>query len=141
MLLYIAKTLKRKGRDKRGFTLVELLAVLALLAIIAAIAVPRFNATIAAAKEKADRATAQLIARAAEQKWMDDGGNESKDYTGKDLADNGYLREKPEPQSTDTYDDFKARVDEDGICYEVIYTSNSRDDNNNLLRADNTKTY
>jgi type IV pilus assembly protein PilA len=133
MILRIAKVLKRAGRDKRGFTLVELLAVLAVLAIIAAIAVPRFNATIEAAREKADRATAQLIARAAEQKWMDDGENGPKQYTGEDLADDGYLREKPEPQNTNTYDDFRAFVDNDGICNRVVYTNDSIDDSENLL--------
>ncbi|NLO26167.1 MAG: type II secretion system protein, partial [Clostridiales bacterium] len=40
-MLCLARASARLGRDKRGFTLVELLAVMAVLAIIAAIAVPR----------------------------------------------------------------------------------------------------
>ncbi len=60
------KIISKKLKDKRGFTLVELLVVLAVLAIISAIAVPRFAGVQKAAKESADYATGEMIARAAD---------------------------------------------------------------------------
>jgi type IV pilus assembly protein PilA len=57
---------RKKLKDKKGFTLVELLVVLAVLAIISAIAVPRFAGVQNAAKLSADYATGEMIARAAD---------------------------------------------------------------------------
>lgn len=123
MMIKIAMAFKRIGKDKRGFTLVELMAVLAVLAIIAAIAVPRFTGTINTAKENADKASAQIIARAAEQKWIDD-NEASKDnpvegYTAEKLAEDGYLKEVPTPQNEDA-DDWYAAID-NGKCTAVYY--------------------
>jgi type IV pilus assembly protein PilA len=65
MLAIIRKTLKRKDNQK-GFTLVELLIVMAILAILAAIAVPRFGASLANAKNQANKANIMMIKKAAE---------------------------------------------------------------------------
>ena len=73
MMFGTVKVFKRIGRNREGFTLVELLAVLAILAVVAAIAVPRFTGTIEAVKVRADKSSALIIAKAAEQKWIDDG--------------------------------------------------------------------
>ncbi len=126
------------GRDalknNRGFTLVELMAVLAILAVIAVIAVPRFAETIQTAKEKADRASAQIIARAAEQMYIDINGDGQELFSGTLLRDEGYLREQPVPQASE-YGEFIAIVDEDGICKGVYYGADEKDydGNNNLL--------
>lgn len=133
MMIKIATAVKRLSKDQRGFTLVELMAVLAVLAIIAAIAVPRFTETIAKAKENSDKATAQIVARAAEQKWLDDQESSEKIYTGSSLATAGYLKEKPEVQADSSYDDYKATVDSKGNCTKVVYTNGTNDDTDNLL--------
>jgi prepilin-type N-terminal cleavage/methylation domain-containing protein len=55
-----------KVKNRKGFTLVELLVVLAVLAIISAIAIPRFAGVQASAKVKADQETILTVQRALE---------------------------------------------------------------------------
>ena len=55
-----------KLKNKRGFTLIELIVVLAVLAIILAIAVPRFIGIQKQARIDSDYSTGALIAKAAE---------------------------------------------------------------------------
>ncbi len=55
-----------KLKNRKGFTLIELIVVLAVLAIIMAIAVPRFLGVQETAKKDADKGTAASIAKAAE---------------------------------------------------------------------------
>ena len=52
-------------KNKRGFTLIELIVVLAVLAIILAIAIPRFVTIQDESRIKADAATAEQIIKAA----------------------------------------------------------------------------
>ncbi|MDI6705420.1 MAG: type II secretion system protein [Bacillota bacterium] len=125
MILMIAKAMKRAGRDKRGFTLVELMAVMAVLAIIAAIAVPRFTGTINQAKINADKSSALIVARAAEQKWIDDGEDSAEDYLASELATANYLREKPKVQANSTYTNYKAEVNSSGKCTGVYYSNDN----------------
>jgi type IV pilus assembly protein PilA len=118
MVQYLAKFIKGVGRDKKGFTLVELMAVLAVLSIIAAIAVPRFTGTIETAKLKADMASALIIARAAEQLWLDEGKDEDETYTEEQLVD-GYVSEiKWQNSSTEG---VTAIVNKEGECTGVYY--------------------
>lgn len=53
-------------KNKKGFTLIELIVVLAVLAIIMAIAVPRFLGIQEDARESADESTGAMLAKAAE---------------------------------------------------------------------------
>lgn len=55
-----------KLRNKKGFTLIELIVVLAVLAIIMAIAVPRFVGVQEEAKVESDRATLANIVKISE---------------------------------------------------------------------------
>jgi len=55
-----------KLKNRKGFTLIELIVVLAVLAIIMAIAVPRFLGVQEEAKKDADSSTAAMIGKAAE---------------------------------------------------------------------------
>lgn len=57
MIQYLCK----KVRNKKGFTLIELIVVIAILGILAGIAVPRFSQVSGDAQEKADEATARTI--------------------------------------------------------------------------------
>lgn len=55
-----------KLKNKKGFTLIELIVVLAVLAVIMAIAVPRFMGVQEQSKVDADYASGSLIAKTAE---------------------------------------------------------------------------
>lgn len=59
------KAIKKKMKDQRGLTLVELLAVIVILGIIAAIAVPSIGNVIQKSKEDAIKAEALQIINAA----------------------------------------------------------------------------
>jgi prepilin-type N-terminal cleavage/methylation domain-containing protein len=52
-------------KNRKGFTLIELIVVLAVLALIMAIAIPRFSRVRDDARIDADKATAQQINKAA----------------------------------------------------------------------------
>lgn len=60
----------KKFKDKKGFTLVELLIVIAVLGIIAAIAVPRFTGVLSGVKSKADLRAAELWVKEIEAEFM-----------------------------------------------------------------------
>jgi len=57
-------------KREKGFTLVELLAVIVILAIILVIAVPQIMKTIENAREGTLKSTAQLIAKSAEKEYL-----------------------------------------------------------------------
>jgi len=102
--------LRKMFKSEKGFTLVELLAVIVILGIIAAIAVPSIAGIIGGAKEDAQRANAmQMIeaARLAQASGLEfdqvDTGNQD-GYTLDTLIDNGYLEEFDNPESNGGYD-------------------------------------
>jgi type IV pilus assembly protein PilA len=144
----LIKALKKIWQNKKGFTIVELMAVFAILAVIAAIAVPQFTGTVNAAKEKTDKASAIIIARSAEQKWIDDGATSDQIYeiyiedssnnAAGDLTD--YLREVPKVQNNPSAAGFVATV-VNGKCTAVKYCNNSGtalNDAENLLESPRT---
>jgi len=53
--------LTKKIKNRKGFTLIELIVVISVLGILSAIAVPRFSTVTADAQATADKATARTI--------------------------------------------------------------------------------
>lgn len=78
-----------KLKNRKGFTLIELIVVLAVLAIIMAIAVPRFIGIQDEAELDADHSTAAMIAKAAELYYAKEGSepSDAEDLISKDYID------------------------------------------------------
>ena len=83
------KTLLKK---EKGFTLVELLAVIVILGIIVAIAVPAIGNIISKAEDDADKAEVQLIVDAA--RLYEIQSDHSVPVTVAELKTAGYLEER-----------------------------------------------
>lgn len=62
-----------KMRNKKGFTLMELLIVVAIIAILAAIAIPTFAGALEKAENAADQANARSLYAAVALNQMTDG--------------------------------------------------------------------
>lgn len=88
-------------KNQKGFTLVELMAVLVILGLILAIAIPMVGSMVNKTERKADDASFNLIVKSAEYAYLDGYKStpESGDltppkdvtYTVKELVDEGYL--------------------------------------------------
>jgi type IV pilus assembly protein PilA len=91
----------QRKRNKKGFTLVELVVVVAILGILAALAVPRFMGTQDNAKKQTHNANVRTIESALSLYVAEEGK-----YTTaiSDLVTAGYLKKVPDyPLGTGTY--------------------------------------
>ena len=83
----------QKGRNQKGFTLVELMVVVVIIGVLVAIAVPVYSNVTAKAEKSACQANQRTIDGAVTQ-WLmveDNTGYPSLD----DLVDDGFLQSKP----------------------------------------------
>ena len=87
-------------KNKKGLTLIELLAVIVILGIIAAIAVPAIGAIINNSRTEADLRSAELIESAAVM-WSLDQTPVPATVTVADLVTDGFLAEAPRHQGND----------------------------------------
>lgn len=71
------QTMKKRIKNEKGLTLIELLAVIVILAVIAAIAIPAIGNIIANSKYNAVKSDALNILNAAQLYKMDEGGKEN----------------------------------------------------------------
>ncbi len=98
-------------KKKRGFTLVELLAVIVILAVILVIAVPRIMSVIKDAKLGSIESTAKLIVSSAESRY------ESKKALGLDVGD---LKCTDVASLSNDYGKCKITFDDNGVATVVI---------------------
>ena len=98
-------------KKKRGFTLVELLAVIVILAVILVIAVPRIMSVIKDAKLGSIESTAKIIASTAESRY------ESKKALGLDVGD---LKCTDVASLSNDYGTCKITFDDNGVATVVI---------------------
>ena len=63
--------MRKKNKNKKGFTLIQLLAVIVILAVILVIAIPRILDVIETSKKDSFKTSAQLIADSAEKKYVE----------------------------------------------------------------------
>lgn len=92
------RDLSKKLKKRRGFTLIEMIAVVCIIAILLGVVGLKVSTVQKSAREKADYSSAQNIATAYYMA-VDDG----KTITNvNDLVTNGYLQSAPKAQSVDS---------------------------------------
>lgn len=108
-------------RNKKGFTLIELIVVLAVLGIIALIAIPRFLTVQAEAKVDADYGTAAGIAKAAELYFVQNATAPSIEA----LIGSSYLDAWDQDWQSDDFTDSTVNISINASTGEVTVTDGS----------------
>ena len=88
--------LRKKIKNQKGFTLVELMVVIAIIGVLAAIAVPKLSNSTDSAKKAKILADLRTIDSANAVNYADHGSYAA---TVADLKTNGYLANAPTPQN------------------------------------------
>ncbi|PXW90032.1 type IV pilus assembly protein PilA [Streptohalobacillus salinus] len=107
--------LRKMLKNEKGFTLVELLAVIVILGIIVAIAIPAIGNIIDTAEDDATAAEEQLVVDAARLYDIQE-GIDSDVTTVQDVIDEGYLQERASGEADISVDtDRTFNKDENGV--------------------------
>jgi prepilin-type N-terminal cleavage/methylation domain-containing protein len=108
------KLRKMFKKNRKGFTLIELIVVLAILAIIALLAVPRFLTTLEAARVSTDEANARTLESAVQLYYA-----ENLEYPASlDALESNYIDAVPETQSK-TYSGFELQANGKVVAVEA----------------------
>ncbi|WP_069649460.1 type II secretion system protein [Caloranaerobacter ferrireducens] len=94
------KAINKRLRNKKGFTLIELVVVVAVLGIISALVIPRFTNITDSAKANVDEQNRKLLQNAIELYAAENGNYPSSDEDIDKLISD-YLDQVPEVQSAD----------------------------------------
>ncbi|AIF43209.1 prepilin-type N-terminal cleavage/methylation domain-containing protein [Virgibacillus sp. SK37] len=118
--------MKKMLKKQKGFTLVELLAVIAILAIIVAIAVPTIGNVISKSKDDADEANKELIENAARLADVN-GELVNNTITVSELHSKGYLEEIPtNPKNEEEVYSGSVTKDTGKMTYESGFTPKTK---------------
>jgi type IV pilus assembly protein PilA len=118
------KNIKKRLKDQRGVTLVELLAVIVILGIISAIAVPNIGRIIDNTKADAHIANAQQVGNAAKLYITSKKNSTGETVTLKTLIDEGYIEPLTDPSANDNkgYDQEASKVEVTKTSNQFTYT-------------------
>lgn len=137
------KKLRERFGNEKGFTLVELLAVIVILGIIAAIAVPAIGSIIGDTKTKAHTSNALSVIEAARlanangEDLSENVGDSGDGYTLQGLVEKGYLDSVPsDPQGNGAYASGYVVVGEGASSNDVTYTVTLKSSDGNTDRID-----
>lgn len=133
-------------KNKRGFTLIELIVVLAVLAIILAIAIPRFVTIQDESRIKADAATAEQIIKAARLMEARRNDGNATVYDPADTDKHSWeedIMAWPTPESGDEFELDYITDDKTGDKYVVTWTvtKGSVHDKDELIVIEGTAGY
>lgn len=110
--------MKKRFKNEKGFTLVELLAVVAILAIILAIAIPSVGGLINDSKDEAHETNMKLFENAARLAYVSGLEPTNSGYALTSLEEKGYLEEIPKnPLTDEQYGGYVNFNQEDGTDF------------------------
>lgn len=94
-------------KNRRGFTLIELIVVMAILALLLAIAIPRFGNVMSSSKDKAHKANIEMLERAGELYYAENQVSSDVTFNKSNYNTNGfekYVKKWPDnPKGTGDY--------------------------------------